>query len=214
MDMDSHVPSLTHLRDFARSRATGRPTHVAQDRQQVAAPANDRIFAFVYEKFLTSVIEFIDNGSRGNAMSRAVAGAPDRMRPSYEAAAKGMTRLLPDLRATSVKRRQRNVVVTDLDSVQLVSLRIHLQFELPDGRSLGALMYFSEKALTDTELALIDTAVALAVRKLDASAIPVVVMVREGAVRLIDNFRALEAGRVAFLRAESQAYMAEWKTSA
>jgi hypothetical protein len=214
MDMESHVPSLTHLRDFARSRATGRPTHVAQDRRQVAAPANDRIFAFVYEKFLTSVIEFIDSGSRGNAMSRAVAGAPDRMRPSYEAAAKGMTRLLPDLRATSVKRRQRNIVVTDPDGAQLVSLRIHLQFTLPEGRSLGAFMYFSEKALTDTELALIDTAVALAVLQLDPSAIPVVVMVREGAVRFIESTRARESGRTEFLRAESEAYMAAWRASA
>ena len=213
MDLQNHIPSLTHLREFTRARANGRPTHVAQDRRQVAAPADNRIFAFVYEKFLSRVVEYVDAGNNGGALGRAVAEASDRMRPSYESAAKGMTSILATLSPTAVVRRQRNIVVLDRDGYELVSLRIHLLFETRGGR-LGAFMYFSDKRLTAPELAVMETAVALAVRQLDATAIPTIVMARSGVTRIIDSTTALSAARIRFLRSESIAYREAWDVAA
>lgn len=118
MDVENHTPSLNHLREFTRARGRGRNTHVAQDRKQVTAPSDNRFASFVYEKFITGVIGYVDDGNRGVALMRAVAEAPDRMRPSYEAAAKGATTLLADLRPTAATRRQRNVVVLDGDGYE------------------------------------------------------------------------------------------------
>jgi len=213
MEIKDHTPSLAHLRDFVRSRNAGRPTHVAQDRKQVTAPAEDRFFAFAYEKFITGVIAYINNGSRGGAMAQAAAAASDRMRPSYEASAVGMGRLLPILNATAVRRRQRNVVAFSEDGVALVSLRVHLLIDLPDTTRLGVLMYFSEKPLTAAELAIVETAVALAVRDIDPQAIPAIIMVRTGGLRIIEE-AALAPSRVDSLRDESLAYRDEWAASA
>jgi hypothetical protein len=182
---------------------------VAQDRRQVAAPADDRIFAFVYEKFLSRVVDFVESGNRGGALDRAVAEASDRMRPSYEAAAKGMTSILTSLSPSAVRRRQHNVVVLDRDGYELVSLRIHLLLET-QGRRLGTFMYFSDKKLTEPELAVMDTAVALAVRQIDPLAVPTIVMVRRGVTRTIDAFQALSSTRTRFLRSESIAYRDAW----
>lgn len=214
MDTEHHTPSLTHLRAFTNSRTKGRPTHVAQDRRQVTAPSSDRIFAFAYERFLTGVIEDINNDFTSRAMERAVAAAPDRMRQSYRAAAEGMARLLSELETQAARRRQRNVVVVDADGLELVSLRIHLIVSMRDGSRIGALLYFSEKALTPTELTLMDTAVALAVRQIDAETIPAIIMVRTGTIHLIDVDAATESDRVRFLRGESLAYRSEWAASA
>lgn len=212
VDVENHTPSLNHLREFTRARVNGRPTHVAQDRKQVTAPSENRFPSFVYEKFLTSVITYVGNGNRGGALDRAVAAAPDRMRPSYEAAAKGATMLLGNLRPTAVTRRQRNVVVLDTDGYEMVSLRVHLMLEAA-GRRFGAFMYFSEKALTAPELAIMQTAVALAVRQIDPAAYPAVVMVRAGVMQVIDHVVSLTAERIAFLRSESLAYRDAWRNS-
>lgn len=213
MDLEQHTPSLTHLRAFARARVAGRPTHVAADRQQVAAGANDRVFAFVYEKFLSGVIEYVANGSRGSALERAVANATDRMRPSYTAAARGMTQVISRLSPTAAARRQRNVVVTVGDD-KLVSLRIHLVFDLPSGKRLCAFMHFSEDRLTDTEVAIMETAIALASAQIDPTAIPALVTVRSGGVRFIDRADATAEARVEFLRWMSAEYRVEWAVSA
>lgn len=209
MDIEQHVPSLTHLREFTRASANGRATHVHQDRKQVLAPANDRIFAFAYEKFLTGVVNYVAAGNHGGALQRAVAEAPDRMRPSYEAAAKGMTAYIANLNPSGVSRRQRNVVVVDADGYGIVSLRVHLLFDVV-GERVGAFMYFSEKPLTPPELAITETAVAMAVRQLDASAAPAIVFVRSGVQHAVDLAAALTDTRVRFLRAESVAYRQAW----
>ncbi|QEO09933.1 hypothetical protein [Protaetiibacter larvae] len=213
MDLEHHTPSLIHLRAFARARVAGRATHVAADRQQVSAGANDRIFAFVYEKFLSGVIEYVSNGSRGGALDRAVAGASERMRPSYAAAAVGMARAIADLAPASVSRRQRNVVVLVNDD-DVVSLRIHLVFELAGGQRLCAFLYFSEQRLTDVELAVMETAIALATSQIDPTARPALINVRSGMVRHIDRIAATTRARVAFLVQMSSDYRAEWAVSA
>lgn len=135
------------------------------------------------------------------------------MRPSYEAASVGMTSVLKELQAYSVRRRQRNVVVKDVDGCELVSLRIHLIFETAKGR-IGAFMYFSDKKLTVEELEILETSVVLAVRTIDPAAIPVIVMVRGGAIRPIDTEGALSSMRVRFLRSESVAYREAWAVAA
>jgi hypothetical protein len=214
MDVVNHTPSISHLREFSNSRVSGRPTHVAQDRRQVTAPTDARFFAFAYEKFITAMIEYIANGSRGNALARAVESSPPRMRASYEAARGGIEHLMPQLDALSAKRRQRNVIVTADDDFALVSLRIHLMIDLPGRVRLGAFLYFSEKALSAAELRVMDTAVAIAVRGIDESATPVIIMVRTGSLRYIDVEAALEPRRLDFLRGESLAYRAEWQAVA
>jgi hypothetical protein len=212
MDIEDHTPSLAHLRDFTRSRSRGTATHVASDRMQVLAPPSDRFFAFAYERFLSRVIDYVRAGNRGGALERAVFEAPDRMKPSYQAAARGVATVLEALDPNAVERRQRNVIVADRDGYELVSLRVHLLFESA-GQRTGAFMYFSEKALSEPELAIMETAVALAVRNIDPSMTPAIIMVRKGEARLIDPQTALSAGRIAFLRAESIAYRAAWSTA-
>ena len=213
MNLEHHVPSLTHLRAFARARAAGRPTHVATDRRQVAAAGEARIQAFVYEKFITAVIEYVRNGSRGAAMDRAAAAAPDRMRPSYSAAAVGMTRVIAIISPTDAARRQHNVVVT-VDEEDLVSLRIHLVFDLPSEEQVCAFMYFSEDRLTDTEIAVMETAITLASMQVNPSARPAIISVRSGDVAFVDRSAATTAARVEFLRQVSAEYRAEWAAAA
>jgi hypothetical protein len=135
------------------------------------------------------------------------------MQPSYAAATRGMRQIFGRLAPVAAQRRQRNVVVTDHDGREIVSLRIHLLLTTGSGR-LGAFMYFSEKALTEVELAMMDTAVALAVRQIDPEADPAIVMVRKGEVRIIDSGQALVKDRVSFLRAESDAYRNAWAAEA
>jgi hypothetical protein len=125
-----------------------------------------------------------------------------------------MTRLIEALTPVSVSRRQRNVVVVDGDGLQLVSLRVHLIIDLPEGRRLGAFMYFSAEALTEEEIGIIDTAVALAVQTIDPTLEPVVVMARAGQLRVIDSPQAMSGLRIARLRDESLAYQAEWSATA
>lgn len=213
MDLNHHIPSLTHLRAFIRARGAGRPTHVAADRQQVTAGADNRIFAFVYEKFLSGVIEYVANGSRGGALDRAVSNATDRMRPSYAAAARGMTQVIAGLTPTSVARRQRNIVV-EIDDEELVSLRIHLVFDLPSGQRMCAFMYFSEDRLTQNEVFAMETAIALASAQIDPSAVPALISVRSGSVILIDRAIATAPARLGFLRQMSVEYRGEWAVSA
>lgn len=213
MGVENHIPSLTHLREFTRARANNRSTHVARDREQVAAPKSDRFFSFVYEPFITGLITYVQDGNRGAALTRVVEKASGRMRPSYEAAAKGTRSLFAVMKPTTATRRQRNVVVVDTDGYELVSLRIHLLLEAA-GVRYGAFMYFSEKALTSPELAIMDTAIALAVRQIDPTAVPSVVMVRSGGIRIIDPKLALTPQRIASLRAESIAYREAWSEAA
>jgi hypothetical protein len=213
MDLANHTPSITHLREFSRSRHAGRPTHVAQDRRQVSAPKGDQYFAFAYEKFITSVIEYVDNGCRGNAMARAAASVSPRMRPSYEAVGSGMELLLRSHSVASARRRQRNVLVGD-ESLAIVSLRLHLILSQPNGLEIAAHIYFSEKALTPTELGVLDTAVALAAQEAAPGAVPAIIMARAGTLRIIDTRVALSAGQIEFLRQESLSYREEWSASA
>lgn len=97
MDQAQHIPSLAHLRDFARARSSGRATHVAADREQVTASSDSKFFAFAYEKFLTAVIDYVNNGCRGSALERAVENSSHKMHASYAAAAQGLTQLLAEL---------------------------------------------------------------------------------------------------------------------
>lgn len=213
MDPSQHVPSLTHLRDFARARKAGRRTHVAQDRAQVTAPVGERFPAFYYEKFLSAVIEYIDNGCFGGALERVVEAASARKRASYAAAARGMSAMLSELQPIAAKRKQRNVVVND-NYVQLVSLRFHLLIELADQSVLAAHFYFSEKALTEVELRLMETSIALATLESVPGAAPAIAMARSGRLHLIDVAAATSADRVEELRNASEAYLDEWRAAA
>lgn len=206
----THVPSLTHLRDFARARAAGRRTHVAQDKAQVNAPKNDRFFGFAYERFLSSTIAYVGAGRRSDALERAHETASPRMAASYRAAAKGMGTILEELDAVAARRRQRNVVVTDPDSGDaLVSLRLHLLLESPRGRAVAAHLYFSDRALAPAELRVVETAIALAVRQAAPSFSPAVALVRTGALAMV-NAEAMNAERVEALRAVSSEYQDAW----
>jgi hypothetical protein len=207
---DTHVPSLTHLRDFARARAAGRRTHVAQDKAQVNAPANDRFFGFAYERFLSSTIAYVGAGRRSDALERAHETASPRMAASYRAAAKGMGTILDDLDAVAARRRQHNVVVTDPESGDaLVSLRLHLLLESTRGQTVAAHLYFSDRALAPAELQVMETAVALAVRQAMPSCSPAIALVRNGAlIAVLDD--ALSAERIEALRAVSDEYQDAW----
>lgn len=210
MSPSTHVPSLTHLRDFVRARVGGRPTHIVQDRAQVNASAEDRIFSFVYERFLTSTITHIEQGPYSLALERAHEEAPARMGDSYRAASKGMTALLREFEVVGARRRQRNVIVLDPQTGEsLVSLRVHLLLELPQGQTVAAHMYFSERALTEAERAIMDTAVALAAQQLDDQPLPAVAMVRSGHLNLIPD-AALSPERLDMLRVFSADYQAVW----
>ncbi len=213
MDINTRPPSITHLREFTRARSKGRVTHVNRDRAQVEAPSENKFFAFAYERFITATIEYINNGSRGGALHRAVLETNERMRPSYEAAAKGMSLLFSKTPVATASRRQRNVVAQDTDLSELVSLRLHLELGMRDGARVLALLHFSAPPLSDPEAALLETAVALAAKQVDPEAIPAIGMVRSGTLILIDG-SALTPGRVDFLRQESLAYRAEWRLAA
>lgn len=81
------------------------------------------------------------------------------------------------------------------------------------GRRLGAFMYFSEKALTEPELAIMQTSIALAVGQIDPVAEPSIFMVRSGTNLAIDRTAALSAERISFLRSESLAYRDAWRNA-
>jgi hypothetical protein len=207
---DTHIPSLTHLRDFARARAAGRRTHVAQDKAQVNAPANDRFFGFAYERFLSSTIAYVGAGRRSDALERAHETASPRMAASYRAAAKGMDTILEELDAVSARRRQRNVVVVDPESGDaLVSLRLHLLLESSRGRAVAAHLYFSDRALAPAELRVMETAVALAVRQATSAFSPAIAVVRNGSLAAV-GAEALSTERVEALRAVSDEYHDAW----
>lgn len=214
MDQTQHIPSLAHLRDFARARKSGRATHVAADREQVTAPRDDKFFAFAYERFLTAVIEYVNNGCRGAALERVVENSSSRMHASYAASAQGLARLLDELRPVSARRRQRNLIAVDQDGEELVSLRVHLILELANGDQIGALVYFSERRLVPIEMSLVETATALAVGQADHNLIPAVLIARTGELRIIDRGVATHADRVALLHEESAAYRDEWALGA
>jgi hypothetical protein len=205
-----HVPSLTHLREFARARAAGRATHVAQDRAQVNAPADDRFFGFAYEKFLTSTITYVQQGRRSTALDRAPETAPARMAASYQAAAKGMSAILEDLDVVQARRKQHNVVVVDPDSGEsLVSLRLHLLLECGRGDQIACHMYFPQQALTPLEQHVMHTAVALAADQLEQPRMPGVALVRSGRLILIDDEARADA-RIELLRNTSADYRTAW----
>jgi hypothetical protein len=214
MDQARHIPSLAHLREFSRARNSGRATHVPADRQQVTAPSDTQFFAFVYEKFITAVIDYVNDGCRGGALERAVENSSSRMHVSYAAAARGLTKLLAELQPVSARRRQRNIVALDDDGEELVSLRVHLIFELANGDQIGALIYFSERGLTPIEVTLMETATALAVGQVDQNLIPAILIARTGQLATIDSLEATSSNRVAFLQNEAAAYRDEWVLSA
>jgi hypothetical protein len=213
MDPHPHVPSLKHLSDFARARAARRATHVARDRDQVTAARDQRFFGFVYEKFTTAVIAYVANGCRGPALERAVEAAPERMRPSYEAAARGAAKALVQLDPTSAARRQRSTVVLDpRDGQGLVSLRAHLRLDSPRTGQTYTYLHFPGQRLSEVEASLMDTAVGLAVHQIDPTASAAIINVRQGVVREVSS-TALSRPRVDLLRRESIAYGEEWVAS-
>jgi hypothetical protein len=214
MPSADHIPSFNHLRAFVRAKATGRVTRVASDRQQVEAPAEGRVFAFVYEKFITAVLAHIERGSRGSALDDAVRNAPLRMQSSYAQVSQGMKAILREYPAREGIRHQRSTVVSDADGYELVSIRTHVELMLVDGRHLITYLHFPNDALLDAETALMETAVALAVRQTNPSAIPAIAMMKAGKLMRVDSVQALTPERVAFLRAASTAYRAEWETAA
>jgi len=171
------------------------------------------VFAFVYEKLITAIVKFVRDGCRGSALEKAAEEASDRMKPSYSAAARGLKKLIPSLAPIGVNRRQRNTLVADNEGVGLVSIRIPLILEMQDGSRIAAMIYFSDKALTEPELRILDTAVALAAREIDSDATPAILMARAGQIRWVPR-DATKSNRVEFLRQESLAYRVEWAAAA
>lgn len=214
MPSADHIPSFNHLRGFVRSKATGRKTHVAADRQQVESPSEARFFAFVYEKFITAVLTHISRGSRGRALDDAVHNASERMQASYQHCAHGMKAILRDYPAREAFRHQRSTIVKDLDGYELVSIRMHLELQLVDGHHLITYLHFPSDALLDAEIAVMETAVALAARQMNPEGTPAIALVKAGKLIIIDASEALHPDRIAFLRAASIAYRAEWAVAA
>ncbi|MFT2707659.1 hypothetical protein [Clavibacter zhangzhiyongii] len=210
MDIRDRTPSLTHLRDFTRARSTSRQTHVARDYAQVAESAESQFFAFYYEKFITSAIEYIANGSMGGALDRCVEDAPVTKKASYAAAARGLTSILGTVPIMSAKRQQNTMTARDDNNQGLVSLRTHLILELEDGSRVAAHMHFSGSKLVPAEQAILETAVALAVSQNGQGLIPALMLVRPGLLQLIDTNEALTQDRLIFLEEESAAYRDEW----
>lgn len=210
MAPELHVPSLTHLRDFARARVAGRPHHVAQDKAQVNAAAGDRFFAFAYERLLTSTIQFVDHGRRGDALDRAHESASPRMAASYRSVAQGLTQILHDQDVVTARRQQRNVVVMDPDTGDsLVSLRLHLILTPQHGPAIGTHVYFPEQALAPVERSVMETAVALATEQADPTLSPGIALARAGTMVLVGN-EALSTDRLEMLRAVSRDYVDQW----
>ena len=210
MAPELHVPSLTHLRDFARARVAGRPHHVAQDFAQVNAASGDRFFAFAYERLLTSTIQFVDHGRRGDALDRAHETASPRMAASYRSVARGLTQILHDHDIVAARRQQRNVVVADPDTGDsLVSLRLHLILTPQRGPAIATNVYFSEQALAPVEQSVMETAVALATEQADPTLHPAIALARAGTMVVVED-QALSAGRLDMLRAVSRDYVDEW----
>lgn len=208
------VPSLNHLRDFTRARGLGLTTHVARDREQITATTK-RFQSFCYEKLITAIINYINFGCRGGALDQAVFNASDRMRDSYDAAARGVKQTLTVTPATAAQRRQRNIVVPDGGgTIDLVSLRVHLMMRLLDGRLLGTFIHFPAKPLTEPEVQLVETAITLALRSVDHTADPAIWFVRTGRLHVVDAHEATRPERIAFLRDESEAYRQEWALTA
>ncbi|PTL71305.1 hypothetical protein C1I63_18965 [Rathayibacter caricis DSM 15933] len=203
-----------HLRDFVRARAKGRRTHVAHDREQVLAARDGNFFAFFYERFLTGAINYINDGCRGSALHDVIEAAPTNKRASYEANGRGLLTFLGGVSVRSARRQQRNVIVIDVDGTQMVSLRLHLILELNNGDRLATHVYFSEQALTPSEIAVMETSIALATRQVDSGAIPALLLARTGELRRIDTGTATVADRRDYLRSEADAYKTEWDRGA
>ncbi|SDH44130.1 hypothetical protein [Agrococcus jejuensis] len=209
MEITAHIPSLTHLREHANARARGRRGHVQRDRAQVLAPKEGRIFSFVYEKFISATIAYVEAGCRGGAFARAIDEASDRMRPSYTACAKGMTQIFAIMRPVAARRRQRNVVISS-GGVELVSLRLHLVITDEHHRDYAAYVHFPGAPLSDVEFNLVETSVALACAAHEPKAAPLLLLPRTGAIHTIDVAEATRPERVATLKDASLAYRAEW----
>lgn len=214
MPSADHIPSFNHLRGFVRAKVTGRKTRVAYDRQQVESPTDGRVFAFVYEKFITALLAHIVSGSRGSTLDDAVQNASTRMHASYQQAAQGMKAILRMYPARSGVRHQRSTVVKDIDGYELVSIRMHVELQLVDGRHLVTYLHFPTDALLDAEIDLMETAAALAARQINPYATPAVALVKAGELVIIDPVQALHPDRIAFLRNASVAYRAEWEVAA
>lgn len=121
--------------------------------------------------------------------------------------------LLPKVEPASAVRKQRNVVVK-ANYTQLVSLRIHLLFTLGDQSVVAAPFYFSAKALTEVELRLMETSIALASRESVPGAVPAIVIARTGQIHLINTDLATSPQRIDELHDASQAYLEEWRATA
>ncbi len=210
MNLDHHTPSLSHLREFVRARSRGRPTHVARDREQVADTSSDQFYAFAYEKFISAVLQYVRDGRRGPALERAVSAAAPRMQASYQAAARGVTMVLNAFPAVDAHRQQRNVIAHGRSGERLVSLRTHIVFEMEDGAQIATHLYFSEGKLTEAEITVVETAIALAAIQAETALVPALMMVRSGSLRIIDIEDALTEERVQFLEREAAAYLEEW----
>lgn len=102
----------------------------------------------------------------------------------------------------------------DGEGEELVSLRVHLIFELANGEQIGALFYFSDRRLTPIEMTLVETATALAVGQVDPLLIPAILIARTGQLVSVDSLKATSPERVAFLQDEAAAYRDEWVLSA
>ncbi|OII28867.1 hypothetical protein BIV03_01045 [Curtobacterium sp. MCBA15_016] len=176
------------------------------------AAAGDRFFAFAYERLLTSTIQFVDHGRRGDALDRAHESASPRMAASYRSVAQGLTQILHDQDVVTARRQQRNVVVMDPDTGDsLVSLRLHLILTPQHGPAIGTHVYFPEQALAPVERSVMETAVALATEQADPTLSPGIALARAGTMVLVGN-EALSTDRLEMLRAVSRDYVDQWDT--
>lgn len=211
MDTKTVVPSLTNLSHFAEAIVRGLKSPVANHRRQAEAPKEGRFPSFYYESFLSGVIDFVSSGMRGSALREAVQKATDSKKASYSACAEGIGKALEQLRPSRAARGRR--VQVQVGDELLVKVRFHLDLTVQSGDRVLCFLHFSGERLTVTELALVETAVALAARQIDHPGRIAVIYVRSGEVRYVDGEAALSDLRVARLRAISVAYQEEWANS-
>jgi len=204
------VPSLSNLAHFANARSRGLKTHVATDKRQSMAPKTDRFPSFFYEKFLSAVIEFVTNGLRGGALERVVEEVTESKRNSYIACGKGIKALLVQVHPTLAKRGKRRIEVVGPDGTPLVSVRVHLELTTTEAPATWCYLHFSEARMTEIELQLAETALALSARQLNHIGRLAVVAVRKGEIRYIQPAQALTEDRITSLANEAKSYKAEW----
>jgi hypothetical protein len=210
MDVKTVVPSLSNLSHFADARARGLTSPVAGHRRQAEAPKEGRFPSFYYESLLSGVIAFVAAGLKGPALRDTIERATDSKKASYRACAEGLAKALDQVKPSLAARGKR--VQVEIGGQPVVRVRIHLVLVEQAGRRVLCYLHFSGDRLTATELAMVETSIALASRQISHHGPVAIISARSGELRYVNVDSATAANRVTALQAESDAYRTEWET--